>query len=296
MILGVTQYRLPNRLGGQLSLNHYPCKEAKASVLLLHGLGGTARQFGDHQQGFINFCLAQGLEVFTLELHGHGQSWPSVSSRTRYGINDVVEHDLALFMKHIDRLAADVPRFLVGQGFAGVLWLAYMARFPDAKVQGMLHLGWLGSSSNLPTPSALFHRLRLSVLAPIFGRVLGYLPAWLMGRGSAEALDLFKQAQSWMRGQWCDPKDEFPYWQRLSELSLPPSLYVTDGGEHARIRTARQMMRNLGQHDCCLLVLDQKSRKGVAQLEGSLQTPEFADNFYPILSTWFGTHLTATEI
>lgn len=289
-----SHHRLPNKLGGQLSVDHYRLVDAKAAVLLLHGIGGSAAQFGDAQHGLIQFCLSQGFEVFTLDLHGHGQSWPQVSGKTRYGIHDVVESDLTLFMKHVKRRSPNLPRFLVGHGFAGMLWLAYMARHPDAQIQGLLHLGWLGSGNSLPTPGALWQRFALSVLAPTLGRLLGYVPSWVLGRGSHEALDLFMQARTWMSGRWADPVDSYPYMDSLARIQLPPSLYLTDGGERERVYTARSLMNCLGQHDSCLVVLDARYRAGLEQKPHSLQSPVFTDGLYPLLSDWFASRLPST--
>lgn len=161
---------VPNRIGGQLSIWRYHGERPQADVVLVHDVLDNASVFGNQQSGLVQLLCQSGFNVWTCNLHGYGDSWPSISRRTRYSLEEATLGDLALVMKSVQRYQA-LPIYLLGKGTGGVLWQHYLLTESIHLLAGVVL--WQHPFF-VPSPKRRVRRL--------LAWLLGYQPAWFSGQ------------------------------------------------------------------------------------------------------------------
>jgi alpha-beta hydrolase superfamily lysophospholipase len=110
---------------GQLPLFYrtwQPATDARAAVLITHGLGDHSGRYTDLAQSLV----AEGNAVYALDQRGHGRS---AGPRTAGRIVDSVA-DLSTMVALIKRDLPDRNVFLVGHSWGGLITLAYTVDHP----------------------------------------------------------------------------------------------------------------------------------------------------------------------
>jgi pimeloyl-ACP methyl ester carboxylesterase len=166
-------------LEGQVHLTEYGEADASELMVCLHGLGGSALNFG-----LVAPLLAEGRRVLVPDLLGHGQSVATASGEP------AVDSQLQMLSRLLAR-ESDGPVILVGHSMGGILAMMYTLRLPDA-VDGLVLLDPpvpnLTRWSRDPRLTAKLMFLRLPGLAALVARQVAHMtPEQLVARQLADA-------------------------------------------------------------------------------------------------------------
>lgn len=113
-----------------------PCR---ASVLLIHGYGQNRYAWHLPARSFANYLAAHGLDVFNLDLRGHGRS-RHLGARPPKDLNEYVREDVPAAIEEVQALSGLGPVFLIGHSLGGLI--SYAAA-PSVRehVAGVVTLG-----------------------------------------------------------------------------------------------------------------------------------------------------------
>jgi pimeloyl-ACP methyl ester carboxylesterase len=146
------RYYVDNRAGWHLSVTRHattsnPLGRPKGRpVLIVPGYGMNSFIFTFHPNGesLVGSLVARGLEVWTVDLRGQGQSRKG-SGHDRYGLADLAVEDIGAVMAHV--LAHTETRAtkldLVGASLGTALSFAHIALTPEAKVHALVSMAGL---------------------------------------------------------------------------------------------------------------------------------------------------------
>lgn len=102
----------------------------KAILVVVHGLGDHSGRYGP----LIRFFAQHNIGVCLYDMRGHGRSG---GVRGHFDRMQTLLSDLAVFLKLIQQRSTDVPLFLIGHSFGGLVALNYVVRF-SKQVAGLL--------------------------------------------------------------------------------------------------------------------------------------------------------------
>jgi polyhydroxyalkanoate synthase subunit PhaC len=102
----------------------------KKPLLLIHGLGQNRYTWTLSQRSFENYCVAQGYDVFNLELRGHGLS-RAYGADYPMQFEDYVEKDLPAAIALVQNLTGEDRLFLCGHSLGGNVCYVVGARQPE---------------------------------------------------------------------------------------------------------------------------------------------------------------------
>lgn len=107
---------IQSRDGTSLATYHWPCEDARAQVILIHGFGEHASRYEEVARAMV----AAGFDTFSYDHRGHGHS-----SGMRGYIDSVDEHldDLDAVLADADRSLGGKPRFVVAHSMGGLIAL-----------------------------------------------------------------------------------------------------------------------------------------------------------------------------
>jgi pimeloyl-ACP methyl ester carboxylesterase len=110
-----------------------------ATVLLVHGYGQNRYAWHLPARSFSNYLAYGGLDVFNLDLRGHGRS-RHLGARRPSHVADFVREDVPAAVEEIQRLTGARPIYLVGHSLGGLVSYAAAAQLSGA-VAGIVTLG-----------------------------------------------------------------------------------------------------------------------------------------------------------
>jgi poly[(R)-3-hydroxyalkanoate] polymerase subunit PhaC len=113
--------------------------DTRAAVLLIHGFGQNRYAWHLPSRSFANHLARAGLDVYNLDLRGHGRSRALGGRRSR-GVFDYVEEDLPLAVEEVQRHAGGRPIFLMGHSLGGLVAYAAAPRLAGA-LAGIVSIG-----------------------------------------------------------------------------------------------------------------------------------------------------------
>ncbi|RFU40764.1 alpha/beta hydrolase [Actinomadura logoneensis] len=150
--------------GHRVHLDRYPKPDAKAKVVLLHGLGTNGRQLSL----ILGAPLAQrGYETVAPDNLGFGLT--QVESGTTFSYDDWVRL-VVDFLLH-ERARDDRPIILYGQSAGGMLTYQVAARAPRGTVAGIVGMAFLDQRDRRVRDETAHDRLTARVGAPIIERL-----------------------------------------------------------------------------------------------------------------------------
>jgi pimeloyl-ACP methyl ester carboxylesterase len=166
-------------LEGQVHLTEYGDADAPELVVCLHGLGGSALNFG-----LVAPLLAEGRRVLVPDLLGHGRSFATTSDEP------AVDSQLQMLGRLLER-ESDRPVVLVGHSMGGILAMMYALRLPGT-VECLVLLDPpvpnLTRWSRDPRLTAKLVLLRLPGVAALVARQVAHMtPEQLVARQLADA-------------------------------------------------------------------------------------------------------------
>lgn len=152
----------------------------RATLLLIHGYGQNRYAWHLPGRSFANHLAAQGFDVYSMDLRGHGKSG-HFGSRRPISPSDHVREDVPTAVEEIQRISGSAPIWLVGHSLGGLISYAAASSMQDA-VAG---IATFGSPYHFTRGSWALAQLG-ALLLLIDGRVQqqrGWLPLYLWGEG-----------------------------------------------------------------------------------------------------------------
>lgn len=178
--------------GWRLALHHYPTPEgapARARPLLLcHGLGSNHHSLDlDEGASLARHLAAQGFDVWSVDLRGHGESRTApASSRTRAGrrsFDDHVRLDAPALVAYVLSQTRAPDLTWVGHSMGGMIGYAYAGTNPDThRLGGLVAIASPGSvrgTGLIRTVSAVSAPAR--ILPQLHARPIGRAHAAVFG-------------------------------------------------------------------------------------------------------------------
>lgn len=149
-----TELILPQEDGDQLTgIYHQPERPAKAVLLIVHGLGGSAQS--QHVAFTTSAALAAGYVVMRVNLRGAGSSRPLCrqSYNARRGM------DIIPFIEEMKQRHSDLPVFLAAFSLGGTAALNMVAEAPDkaGALSGMISVS---APLDMVASNRQFHLMR----------------------------------------------------------------------------------------------------------------------------------------
>jgi len=189
--------------------------------LLVHGV----------KKPSLNFVNESLVELsYPPSCRGHGDSVPKLSEKIQYSQTDSIVEDIPALVEGVRKITGSPPRFYVTHSWGGVLLNSYFARFPDQVhvTQAVVNVGTKRRVMAQNLEVSLKVKLGWNILAPVLGRVFGYLPGRQLKFGSDDDGALWqRQSVEWVKPlPWVDPEDGFDYGEACKKVSLPPTLYL----------------------------------------------------------------------
>jgi polyhydroxyalkanoate synthase subunit PhaC len=111
----------------------------RASVLLVHGYGQNRYAWHLPSRSLANYFAASNLDVYNLDLRGHGRS-RRLGARVPRDVSEFVREDIPAAVEEIQRLSGPRPVFLLGHSLGGLVSYAAAPGLGDA-VAGVISLG-----------------------------------------------------------------------------------------------------------------------------------------------------------
>jgi alpha-beta hydrolase superfamily lysophospholipase len=117
--------------GFKLHIKNWLIKDAKASLLLVHGLGEHSARY-EHVAQALN---SSGINVYSFDLKGHG-----LSEGPRAFVRDISEFRLDLETIY-QQIPKGVPLFMLGHSMGGLIITDYLLESPKTNLKGVILTG-----------------------------------------------------------------------------------------------------------------------------------------------------------
>jgi predicted alpha/beta hydrolase len=214
---------------------------APVCFLLHGGLENGKIFYSKSGKGFGPYLAKLGYNVFIGDLRGKGNCKPLIKhdKNPNYGIKDVTERSIPLFLDKIISLTGQEKLCWVSHSLGGVLLKSTLARYPK-------YLQNLQCEIHFATKRVITERnfLNWLILDLFYGqitkgifKIYGYLPSKKFKIGSDdETFPAYQTAYHWIHpktNQWIDREDGFAYHEEYSRNILahqsapPPALVFT---------------------------------------------------------------------
>lgn len=126
--LGMVRKRLPE-----------PAK-TRGAVLLVHGFAQNRYTWHSGSRSFSAYLAAEGWDVFTVDLRGHGRSRYYNEEHSR-SIDDYIQDDMPSFAREAQRLSGHEQLFIIGHSMGGMITYAAASSSLRDRVRGIATIG-----------------------------------------------------------------------------------------------------------------------------------------------------------
>ncbi len=116
-----------------------PSEATRSAVLLIHGYGQNRYAWHLPSRSFVNYLAAEGIDVFNLDLRGHGRS-RHLGARPPRDLADYVREDVPAAVESVRRISGHDRVFLVGHSLGGLISYAAAPAMLE-HVAGVITLG-----------------------------------------------------------------------------------------------------------------------------------------------------------
>jgi predicted alpha/beta hydrolase len=201
----------------------------QAALFFAPAMGVEARYYAS----FAEALSRQGILVIICELRGHGSSSLRPNRDADFGYREIVELDIPAAMATVKERAAGIPLYLGGHSLGGQLVMLHVASAkPD--IAGMILVACaIPYYQNWAGKNRAWIRFA-SVLFPVVGFVLGYVPGDRLGLGGTEARTLMRDWAYNARTARYEPiGSDVDYERALRELEVELVTVNIDGDEMA---------------------------------------------------------------
>ncbi|MCO4782979.1 MAG: alpha/beta fold hydrolase [Candidatus Cloacimonetes bacterium] len=206
------------------------------AVLMIHGAIENGKVFyTQSNKGFACFLAQHNYCVYVADARGRGESKPSVSKDSKYGQTQIICEDLPLLLDTL--LAKHSSLILVAHSWGGVIINSVLARFPKYidQIECCVFFGSKRSITVNNIHAIFYMEFIWRFVCPLVANIVGFLPAKQLGFGSdSESKLTHYESLLWARVlPWIDPQDGFDYGQKVKDLTLPDTLYLTGVNDKA---------------------------------------------------------------
>ncbi|MCP1727768.1 putative alpha/beta hydrolase [Natronospira proteinivora] len=263
-------------------------------LLLLHGAIENGRIFYSRSgRGLAPWLAGQGFDVWVMDLGGRGESRPPIHSGLHYSQTDSIRHEIPAAMDYLANQRPGVAQHWLAHSWGGVMMTATLARYPE-RIPRVASLCFFGSKRRVRVwnwQRLLYVDLIWCWLSSLITRLVGYLPARRLKFGSDDESRLsHAQGKAWVRQtRWVDPEDGFDYHRALSELTLPPALYLAGAADPAlgHPEDVKRLMAESGQGEqhFRLLARAHGNQKDYGHID-MLTAPSAAEDHFPEVAGW----------
>jgi alpha-beta hydrolase superfamily lysophospholipase len=94
--------------------------QSRAAMLLIHGYGQNRYAWHLPSRSFVNYLAAEGIDVFNLDLRGHGRS-RHLGARPPRDLADYVREDVPAAVESVRRISGHDRVFLMGHSLGGLI-------------------------------------------------------------------------------------------------------------------------------------------------------------------------------
>lgn len=257
-----------------ICLHHFFTKQEsqKTPIFMLHGAMENSKIFhSKSKKGLAPFLAKNGFEVFTLDMRGKGESTPKVSKESKQSQTDQILIDIPFCLNEITKITNKENIHFIGHSWGGVLLLAFMARFPEKKVNSAVFFGSKRRVSVITLKRIFYIDIMWSLLGTILGHIKGFVPFKKMRAGSDdEPLKFYKQMNNWVYSRkWIDKEDNFNYKKELQKTELPPTLYYTGIKDHTlgNKKDVKLLMKEVSSSENSRFILLGKQNKNLVDYD-----------------------------
>lgn len=244
-----TRSTIQTRDGLALSTWSFPCSNARARVVLVHG-------YADHVERYphvIEALNTAGCEVRAFDLRGHGRSEGVRGHVLRF--QEYLD-DLDLFVAELPR--DPLPRFLVGHSLGGLLSLRYVLDHPDSFAGVAVSSPYLHLATDVhflkEAVATAASQLAPTLLtkSPIEAKALSHDP--VMVQAYIDDPLVFKT----LNARWFfeTRKAQEELLERAGEIRLPILMMIGSADPIAEPERSKQVYERLGSPDKTLKVYD----------------------------------------
>lgn len=202
-----------------------PPAEARAVVVCGHAMMCDRRTLDRPAgRGLASTLARRGLQVYTFDVRGHGESGPRAAEGGVWSYDEIVDVDVPAVVRWAHARHPDLPLCLLGHSLVGHAGLVWLAEHPDAPVSAFVAIAanyWLRRFE--PSRwSWLQKRATLAAWATVT-RAVGHFPARRLRVGSEdEARPYVESFARWAREDTCrrafDGADRLA---RLADVRVP---------------------------------------------------------------------------
>jgi alpha-beta hydrolase superfamily lysophospholipase len=158
--------------------------ERKGAVLLIHGFAQNRYTWHLSSRSFVNYLADQGLDVYNLELTGHGRSRDYGTAPARTFHEYVV--DAASVLEAVAEYSGQERVFVIGHSLGGAVCYALAPRVIDS-IAGVITIAGLFKFGSNPMTRRLAEFLEhLSRFDPLLRRVTAGIRTHFLGRVLAD--------------------------------------------------------------------------------------------------------------
>lgn len=236
----------------QLHSQNYLIDNAKASVLIIHGLGEYSGRYAHVAQAF----NAIGANVYTFDLRGHGLSeGERAFVKTAHEYREDAE---AAF----DLVPQDLPTFVVGHSMGGLITLLFLLAHKRSNIRGVILSGAAIEAGEDITPLVVWIT---KLLAKIFPR---------------------------LQTTKLDPKSISRDSQTVAAYAADPLVYhggLKTGLGLALLNAINEVKGKFGAFDYPVLIMHGQADK-ITNIKGSQQLYEQAPSKDKTLKIWEGAY------
>jgi len=159
----------------------------RAAVLFVAALGIEASYYED----FASAMARCGVAFAVCDLRGNGTSNVRPSREVDFGYREIVELDIPAAITVVRERLPDTPLFIGGHSLGGQLAVLHVAA-ERPQVAGITLVACAIPFYKAFEPPQRWQVLLLTVLFPIAGAILGYVPGKRLGFGGTEARTLMR--------------------------------------------------------------------------------------------------------
>jgi len=227
-------YFIPFHSGEQLHLKRFCGNENGPVAFLLHGSIENGRIFYSRSgKGLAPFLAKNGFDVFVPDLRGRGESSPSISKHSNFGLTESIKEEIPAFFSEIKKLRGDVPQHWMAHSWGGILMLCFIARYPNVqKVSSMVFFGTKRRIKIKGWKKFWLVDFSYNLLFRFVIMLHGFVNVkWFRAGSDNETEKARQQTYDWVtKDEWKD-EDEFDYHAELKKAALPPILFVAGNSD-----------------------------------------------------------------
>ncbi|MBZ5536683.1 MAG: alpha/beta hydrolase [Acidobacteriia bacterium] len=206
-------------------------------------------------KGMAAWLARFGLDVWLLEVRGHGRASVGDPRRSKTGFDDLVDVDVRVAIETIRELTGAKKLFWVGHSHGGILIYAFLGKYHEANslLAGVVTLGTQTTEQN----KTWRQRCRL-ISIPVVVSLLGYFPARRLRLGPEDEFGRVMLEWFWWNWKQKWINNDFDYQSALRNISVPLLCLVGVSDDMANPEGCERIFNGVGSSDKTFCVLGRR--------------------------------------